>query len=307
MADRRQDFAINEEPLSLNEYWDIVKRRRFLFWLPAVGIALATAHLAFSLPSIYRSEATIVIEDQEIPEDIVGATITNFASKQIQLVSQRLLTVKNIQVVVEKFNIYGPIAPENPIPPENLANRFRDDVELELVSTDIIDARGRSGEAAIAFTLAFNSPDPQISQKVAKELVMLFLNENQRSSEFRTTGVSELLAAAVNDANEELLITEAELADFKVRNEGSLPELYQLNLNVIDRTEQQLSDVKLRVQQLEQRKIQLSVQLAPLSPSAPVTLPSGEIVMSDRDRLAELCRSIFAERSLFIRRIIRIS
>ena len=285
---RRFPQHFEEEPKSLFEYWDILKRRRFLFWLPAVGVALATAHLAFSLPSIYRSEATILIEDQEIPEDIVGATITNYASKQIQLISQRLLTVRNIQAVVGKFDIYGPKEPENPIPPGSLANRFREDMELDLVSTDVFDARGRSGEAAIAFTLAFNSSDPQISQNVTEELVILFLNENQRSGALRTTDVSELLVAAVNDANEELLKTEAELADFKVRNEGALPELYRLNLNVIDRTEQQLSDINLRVQQLEQRRLQLSVQLAPLSPSAPVTLPSGEIVMSDRDRLRAL-------------------
>ena len=87
---------LREEPTSPSEYWDILKRRRFLFWLPAIGVALATGYLAFSPPSIYRSEATILIEDQEIPEDIVGTTITNYASKQIQLISQRLLTVRNI-------------------------------------------------------------------------------------------------------------------------------------------------------------------------------------------------------------------
>jgi len=276
---------LREEPTSPSEYWDILKRRRFLFWLPAIGVALATGYLAFSPPSIYRSEATILIEDQEIPEDIVGTTITNYASKQIQLISQRLLTVRNIQAVIEKFDIYGPMEPENPISPESLAGRFRKDMELDLVSTDIIDSRGRSGEVAIAFTLAFNSSDPEISQKVTEELVLLFLNENRRSSALRTSSVSELLAGALNDANEDLLKTDAELADFKVRNEGALPELYQLNLNVIERTDRQLSDVNLRIQQLEQRKLQLSIQLAPLSPSAPVTLPSGETVMSDRDRL----------------------
>ncbi len=280
--------SYEEEPMSLFDYWLVLKRRRFLFWLPAVGVALATAYLAFSPPSIYRSEATILIEDQEIPEDIVGATITNYASQQIQLISQRLLTIKNIQAVVEEFDIYERMEPGKPIPSTTLAAWFRRDMELDLVSTDIIDSRGRSGEAAIAFTLAFNSSDPEISQKVAEELVLLFLNENQRSSALRTTGVSELLGTAVNDANADLLRTEAELADFKVRNEGALPELYQLNLNVIERTDRQLSDVNLRIQQLEQRKLQLSIELAPLSPSAPVTLPSGETVMSDRDRLRAL-------------------
>ena len=203
---------LREEPTSPSEYWDILKRRRFLFWLPAIGVALATVYLAFSPPSTYQSEATILIEDQEIPEDIVGATITNYASQQIQLISQRLLTVKNIQTVVEKFDIYGAMKRGKPIPPTTLAKRFRRDMELDLVSTDIFDSRGRSGEAAIAFTLAFNSLDPEISQKVTEELVLLFLSENQSSSASRTAGVSQLLRAAVKDADEDLLITESKLA-----------------------------------------------------------------------------------------------
>ena len=285
---RQTQQNFEDEPISLLEYWEILKRRQLWFWLPAVGVAFAAAYLAFSPPSIYRSEATILIEDQELPADIIGTTITSYATQQIQLISQRLLTVKNIKKVVEKFEIYGPMDPENPIRPTALAGRFRRAMELELVSTDVIDARGRSTEAAIAFTLAFNSPDPDISQKVAQELVSLFLSENQRSGALRTTGVSAFLRAAVNNANEELLQSEVELADFKAKHEGALPELHQLNLNIINRTERQFSDVNLRIQQLEQRKLQLSAQLSALSPSAPVTLPSGETIMSDRERLRAL-------------------
>ena len=216
---------LEEEPKSIFEIWDVLKRRRSLFWIPAVAITLTTAYLAFSPPSTYRSEATILIEDQEIPEDIVGAMITNYASQQIQLISQRLLTVRNIKEVVDKFGIYGSRDLKNPIPPTAQANRFRRNMELDLVSTDVYDSRGRSGEAAIAFTLAFNDQEPEISQKVTEELVLLFLNENQRSSASRTTGVSEFLRAAVSDANEDLLETEAELADFKASNEGQKTHL----------------------------------------------------------------------------------
>lgn len=274
-----------EEPISLLEYRDILKRRRFLFWLPVAALALVTAILAFTPPSTYRSEATILIEDQEIPADIVGATITNYVSQQIQLISQRLLTVKNIQSVVEKFDVYHREGQTKQVPAAVLANRFRQDMELDLVSTDVNDPRGRSDSAAIAFTLAFNSTDPRVSQMVTEELVLLFLNENQRSSVSRSSGVSEFLRAAVDEANEELLLAEADLADFKESHEGALPELHELNLNVINRTTEQLSDVNLRIQQLEQRKLQLTAQLTSISPSAPVTLPSGETVLGDRERL----------------------
>jgi succinoglycan biosynthesis transport protein ExoP len=278
----------DDEPKSLFDYWLILKRRRYLFAIPAAAIVLITGLMAVGQTPVYRSQATILIEDQEIPEDIVGPTMTNYASQQIQVISQRVLTADNIKAVVEKFDVYPGLGDDESVPALMLANRFREDMELDLVSTDVIGAQGRSTKAAIAFTLAFNNPDPRIAQQVAEELVSLFLNENRRSSEVRTAGVSELLRAAMEDANEDLIRTEADLAEFKSTHEGALPELQQLNLSVIDRTEQQLSDVNLRIQELEQRKLQLSTQLAPISPTAPVTLPSGETIMGDRERLRAL-------------------
>ena len=111
--------------------------------LPVIGIALLTVFHALSLPIMYRSEATILIEDQELPKDIIGTTITNYASRQIQLISQRLFTVENIREVVEKFDVYGPTDPQNRVPAEYLANWFRDDMELELISAEMFDPSGR--------------------------------------------------------------------------------------------------------------------------------------------------------------------
>ena len=88
--------------MSLFEYWNILKRRRYLFGLPAFGIALIIIFYALSLPAIYRSEATILIEDQIIPEDIVGATMMSYASQQIQLISQRkcLIVIDPLPLIV---------------------------------------------------------------------------------------------------------------------------------------------------------------------------------------------------------------
>lgn len=279
---------LSDQSIPISEYWRILKRRRYLLGLPAAGIFILTIFYVLSIPATYRSEATILIEDQEIPEDIVGATITNYVSQEIELITQRLFTLKTINEVVEKFDIYSLKDSEKNVPPAIIAKKFRDDMEIEVVSAETLSPRGQEVQIAVAVMLAFNSADRKMAQQVAQELVDLFLSENQRSSTSRTTGVSQLLRSAVEKANEELLVAEAELAAFKVDNQGALPELHELNVNVINRTEQQLSDVTLRLGELQRRKLQLSAQLSALSPSAPVTLPSGETVMSDRDRLRAL-------------------
>ncbi|MFZ0548559.1 MAG: hypothetical protein WAM60_24130 [Candidatus Promineifilaceae bacterium] len=270
------------------DYWRALKRRWVLFVGPALLVTVAAGFFVMSRPSIYRSEAKILIEDQDISQNILGSTGTSYASQQIQLIAQRLLSISNIQALVDKFDIYKQKESGVEIPPSSLAARFRENLELNVVNTSVIDPRGRSGQAAVAFTLAFNSRDPLIAQRVTEELAKLFLSENQRSSTSQTTRVSEVLDSALKDANAKLTTAEKELADFKSANEGALPEVHQLNISTIDRLEDQLSDVDTRIQALQQRKIQLTAQLAPLSPAAPVRLPSGETVMGDQDRLRAL-------------------
>jgi uncharacterized protein involved in exopolysaccharide biosynthesis len=250
---------------SLLEYWHVLKRRRYLFAVPFIAVILIVFFYALGISAVYRSEAVILIEDPEIPRDLVGATFTNYATQQIQLISRRLFTAKNIGEIVERLGIYRQDDSDEPMPEHVIVRRFRGDMDLQLVSEEVLDARGQSVEAAVAFTLAFKSPDPAMSQNVAEEIT-----------------------ASLSEAEEQLFAAETKLAEFKANNEGALPELYQLNLTVINRSEQQLSDADRRLQELRQRKLQLSSELASLSPSAPVTLPTGETIMSDRDRLRAL-------------------
>jgi protein tyrosine kinase modulator len=280
--------SIDDGADAVFDYWRVLKRRWMLFVGPAILVTAAVGFFALSLPSIYRSEAKILIEDQDISQNILGSTGTSYASQQIQLIAQRLLSIANIQALVDKFDVYKQKESETEIPPSALAARFRQNMELNVVSTDVIDARGRAGQAAIAFTLAFNNQDPVIAQEVTEELAKLFLSENQRSSSSETTRVSEVLDSALKDANAKLIEAEKELADFKATNEGALPEVHQLNISTIDRLEDQLSDVDSRIQALQQRKIQLTAQLVPLSPAAPVRLPSGETILGDQERLRAL-------------------
>ncbi|NNL49996.1 MAG: hypothetical protein HKO73_04200 [Woeseiaceae bacterium] len=280
------------EALSIIDFVMILKRRRYVFLLPAIAVALFVTFYALSLPDSYSSVAKILIEDQQIPRDAAGAPMMNIARQQIELVRERLFTVKNIKGVIEKYGVYRPTDRKgNIIPDSVLADRFRRRTNLVMggsTEENAPAAARRDQVIAVSFTLAFEHGNRRIAQKVTEELVTLFLSENQRSSASGVNEISALLVQAIDEAEEELRQAEAQVAAFKERNAGALPELQQFNRNTLDRNERQLSDLDLRIQQLRQRQLQLSSQIALLSPSAPVRLPTGEVVMSDAERLKSL-------------------
>ena len=279
---------LEESTKEFSDYVEVLRRRRKPMMLTAGVIVLITLLTLVFWPPTYRSTATILIEEQEIPRDLVRSTITSFAAQQIQVINQRIMTMTNIMDLVDKFKLYhgdGKLTK----PRMEIATEFRDSVTMDLVSADVIDPQsGKPTEATIAFTLSFDSSSADKSQKVTNELVTLYLNENLRARNLQSANTSDFLLNEANALKDQLVELENSLAEFKERNEGSLPELYDFNITAVDRTERELLEASLRIQELEKRKIELGAELAQLSPSAPIALPTGEMVLGDSDRLKAL-------------------
>lgn len=289
----------DEKQLSLSDYLRIVQRRKRQFLIPASITVALVLLIAVVWPSSYRSTATILIEEQEIPQDLVRSTITSFANQQIKVITQRIMTLSNIMTIVEK---YGLLSEEElkRTPRSEIAEKFQKDMRLDLVSAEVMDPRlGRATEATIAFTLSFDHRDPGVAQKVANELVNLYLNENLKTRNEKTATTTAFLKNEADALHKHIRDLEQQLAEFKQQNEGALPELYQYNLSVIERTDAELQDARNRIGELDKRRLELQANMAQISPYAPTDLPTGERVLGDHDRLKALEADYRAKSALY--------
>src|ERR1700727_2321550 len=84
-------------------------RRRLTFWIVAGVAALAAVSLALMLPPTYRATGTILIEQQEIPQEMVRSVITSFADQRVQVISQRVMTTQNLLSLIERYDLYPTI------------------------------------------------------------------------------------------------------------------------------------------------------------------------------------------------------
>ena len=76
--------------MTVADYVAIVQRRKWSLILPAVLVFAAAAGVALLLPPVYKSTATILIEEQEIPSEYVKATVTSYAEQRLQSINQRV-------------------------------------------------------------------------------------------------------------------------------------------------------------------------------------------------------------------------
>lgn len=281
-------LELEEDTKGLQEYIGAFKRRKKQFLVPVISIFLVALMAAFVWPPTYQSSATILIEEQQIPKDLVASTITSYAAQQIEVIKARIMTSKNIMGLVERYGLYTEDELKSMARTE-IVGEFIKNVGLDVLSAGVVDpVTGRPTEATIAFTLSYKHSIPDKAMKVTSELVSLYLNENLKDRTEKTSSTQLFLKEEAASLAAELESLETELAEFKLKNEGSLPELYQYNLQVMERTEREMLDVSLRLKELEKRKLELESQLVQLSPYAPTVMPDGQSVLSDYDRLKSL-------------------
>jgi succinoglycan biosynthesis transport protein ExoP len=267
----------------LRDYW----RLRLTFLIVSGILASLTIATAIVWPPTYRTGATILIEQQEIPQDLVRSAISSFADQRVQVISQRVMTTQNLMSLIDRYNLYPDIRESKPR--EVLLQKIRSDISLKMISADVIDPRsGRPTQATIAFTVSYQNRSADLALKVANELTTLYLNENLTSrtqmAEQTTAFFSE--QAAAQQAH--IIELDKKLADYKQKHQDSLPDLAQLNVQVSDRTELELHDAENRIAALDSQQILLRAQLAQLNPTSQVYSDTGQRVMGVEDRLKSL-------------------
>jgi protein tyrosine kinase modulator len=272
---------------TLAEYLTTLHRRKGSLLSAMTVILLITISLAFGLPPVYRASATILIEQQEIPQDLVRSVITSYADERIQLISQRVMTTANLRAIIEKYTLYPEMQTNEPM--EAVIKELRDDVHLETVNAEVRDPRsGRAQEATIAFTLSYESQSPKLARNVANELVSLYLNENLKNRTEAAVETSQFLAEEAQKLAVKVSELEKKLADFKEHNAGKPPELIQLNLQLLNQTENELREAERQIRSFEEREVYLRGQLALLSPYNTLYTETGQRILGPADRLKVL-------------------
>jgi polysaccharide biosynthesis transport protein len=275
-----------EEGIAVSELLAILRRRRWYLIVPAILIFAIAVLVAVLLPPTYRSTATILIEQQQIPQDLVRTTVTSFADQRVQTISQRVMTTVNLSRIIEQYDLYSEARQQ--LPMSVVVQEMRNSIHLKMVSADVVDPRsGHARQASIAFTLGFDSGSPEVAQRVTDELVSLFLEENLRTRREAAREATVFLNTEAERLAEQIADLEAKVARFKEEQGESLPEMQQVNAQFLRRTEEQISRTELEARLLEDRIVLLESELARTSRFGD-DLEGTRAVVTPRERLLQL-------------------
>ncbi len=292
---------MEENSKDLQAYMAALRKRKSSIFLISISVFVLAVAVAMLLPSVYRSSATILIEQQEIPQELVMSTVTSYAAERIRTIEARVMSRTNLFKIIEKFNLYEKDR-EFKTSEEIVAN-MREDTVLEVISAEVMDPRtGRASVATIAFTLSYEGESPEKVQRVASELTTLYLNENLRNRSSKAEETSSFFDEETTRLGTQISDLERKLAIFKENNADLLPELQQLNMQILQKTETDITSTEAQLQNLEERKFYLQGQLAQIQPSNPLVQgASAQLAVREAEYAA--ARSRYSEEHPDLRRL----
>lgn len=280
----------NEYELSFSDYLSIVKRRWLQMLVTFMVILLVAVATAIFLPPSYQSTGTILIESQQIPDDVVKATVTSYADERIEVIKQRVMTRDNLYRIIQKYNLYPKKIDSETT--STLIDDMRKSISVILLNADV--ERSGGGKATIAFKVGFEYERPEVAHKVANEIVTLFLDENVKARTERATETTEFLTQEVENLKKELESVENKVAAFKQEHSNSLPEHMQMHMTLLQRSESDIKEVDRDYKSTQEELRYLDVELASAKANVK-TNASGEVISTTSElekTKAELERSL---------------
>jgi uncharacterized protein involved in exopolysaccharide biosynthesis len=242
------------QSVGLGHYFRILKRRALYFIISFTAVLLLGAFITAIQRPIYRAEGKILVESQEIPTELVRPTVTDTANERIQVIQQRILTRDNLLTLVNK---YGMFARERQwMSGTQLLDLMRERSKFELV--DINSNSARSGTSTIAFTVSFEYENPQVTSAVTNDFLTLILSEDARNRTNRAAETTRFLAGESQRLQAELVATEAQITDSKVRPN--------------DKTSEGMDPARLQVVELTRLKEELAQKRSTYSDAHPIVI-----------------------------------
>jgi len=277
---------MNMPTYTVHDYWEIVRRRKWLI-SGTIVLSLAVAWVTYLvLPKMYRSNTLIIIENQRVPENYVKGVVTQAPVDRMATIQQIILSRALLGRVIEEFRLYP-------------AGKSAEDI-LEPMRNRVKIATTREH----AFVISFADESPTLAQQVTARLADLFIEQTLKTREQLVGEATEFLQVELDAARTELDAKERAISEYKLKHMGELPGQEEANLRSLDRLQTDLTVTSEAVSRLNERLGQIEKSIkeyevadvsSPASSVAGALIPGSSGKMEPKlSRLQELERTLVA-------------
>jgi len=295
--------------LSLHDYLSILRRRALVMILVFGGVLTIAVVFIFTLPRVYESTATILVEGPQVQVAATEGAARPRPEDRVNLIRQRLMTRENLVRVAGEHQLFTG-EDGKALSDTDIVNAMRQSIRIDLM--------GGAGDpwaprpASVSFNLSFQYGEPEKALEVTQELADLFLSSNRQDRVDQASRTTDFLSGEAERVRKELESLEAQIATFKSQHGGSLPDSSAVTLGGLPALEADLRnaerDYRLAVSELRTLEVELNaarrgVTASGVVAASPPSQAEQELERA-RTQLAGL-RAIYSEDHPDVRSLVR--
>ena len=249
-----QEEATARTPMTFRDAREIVFQRRWLVGGAMFACWLIVWSASWLLPSVYRSDTVILVEQQKVPEEYVVANVSVDLQQRLEGMRQQILSRTRLQRIIDQFQLYRDGRHSGN--PEEVIEQMREDVKTELV-----EAPGHRGQLS-AFKISYSAPSARLAQQVNAQLTSLFIDQNIQEQSERSESTTEFLSTELETARTRLTEQEGKIKQFKGQYLGQLPSQMESNVRILSGMQERQHNLSQSLNRAQEQKLYLESLLA---------------------------------------------
>lgn len=240
-----------EKSYNLTDYLEILRRRVWYMVVPFIVVLLGISIYVIFAPREYTASTLVLVTPQRVPEAFVPTTVTIRIEERLQTIAQEVMSRTRLEQIIKEMRLYE--KERKSMSAEEVYALMQKNIKLELP---------KKREDKGYFNITYSGSDPKVVTAVANRLASLFIEENLKVREQQAAGTTEFLTAELTTVKAKLDEQEAQIAVYKKRHMGELPEQRESNLKIFEQLQTQLNKVGEGLRSALDRKLFLQKQLS---------------------------------------------
>lgn len=246
----------------MESIWQAFLRRKNPAIVVFLVLFLVGVFMVMSLPSVYSSYATILIERQ-VSSELVPTTVTGKLQERLEVVRQRTLTSDKL-LTVAKESGYADLVMDADASADEVVvvDSILENLLIETLDVKVTEDRGgKANSVVVSLEIYFECTSPEVAQSVTEEITSLLLAENRLLRTEQSAQVTSFLRRAETKMLSEIDRIETELAKLREENFENLPEQVEDLRRELARRREELITVAGDISFLTAQKSQLEAKL----------------------------------------------
>jgi polysaccharide chain length determinant protein (PEP-CTERM system associated) len=249
-----ESFSVPRRALDVEDYIDIVRRHKGWIFGPFLLCLVASVVGVYLWPDTYVSTAVVKVTPQQVPEAMVQSTHTQQMFDQINSMEQVILSRSTLTTIINNYGLYQRERARMPI--EDVIDMMKKAIIVAPVAT----AANSNSRTIPAFAVQYSYEDRYKAQRVVSDLTSRFIDESTRNRSSQSYITTQFMKDEVDQAKKDLDTVENKLTEFRMQNNGRLPDQVQSNTSALQALNIQVNTVDAAISRATQDKLQIETR-----------------------------------------------